>query len=92
LVVKSAAGTETVMLVPVMLAGTNPVFVPKVTVDPARKFVPVKVRVNVAPPCALVVGLRLVSVGAAVSVNVVPVEGSAIPFCTVTLGVPTAAS
>jgi hypothetical protein len=90
LVAKSAAGTETVMLVPLMVAGVSE-YVPNMTVDPAMKFVPVKVRVNVML-CAFVVGLRVVSVGAAVTVNVMPVEGSATPFWTVTLGVPVAAS
>lgn len=92
LVANAVFGTVTVMLVDVMFVGTSPVFPePKFTVAPVTKPVPVMVSVNAAPPCVADVGLRAVTVGAALTVNGLPVE-VALPFTTVMLGVPAAAS
>ena len=66
---------------------------PHITVDPVTKFVPVTVNVNCAPPCVADVGFRPDNVGAAVTVNVAAVEAAeALPFWTVTLCGPAAAS
>jgi xanthosine utilization system XapX-like protein len=60
----SVAGTVTCSCVAVCEVGVSCGLAPKLTSEPAMKFVPVSVRVNAAPPAVALVGLIEVSVGA----------------------------
>jgi hypothetical protein len=92
----SLAATESVRLVPLLATTVAVSFsVPSQIVVPVMKPVPVAVRVNALACVAPAVGtVILVSVGAAVIVNVAEVvEASAeLPFWTVMLGVPVVTS
>jgi hypothetical protein len=88
-VAMSAVGICTVIVVAVIEAGTRPVNVPKVTVAPGTKFVPVIVSVNAAPPAVALVGESNVIAGvelstANVSGPLVPPPGAALITTTVT--------
>ena len=94
-VAMSVAGTATTIVVAVIEVGTKPVNVPKVTVAPAPKFVPVIVSVKAPPPAVALAGESCVMVGTGLStVNVsgplVPPPG--VPFVTVTLTGPAVAT
>jgi hypothetical protein len=52
----SVAGTVTRICVEVMEVGVSEPFVPKFTVAPVTKFVPLTVNVNAAPPAVVLVG------------------------------------
>jgi xanthosine utilization system XapX-like protein len=66
----SPAGTVTWICVAVIEDGVSAALVPKFTVAPATKFVPVIVKVNAAPPAVALVGEIVVIVGDAVPVIV----------------------
>jgi hypothetical protein len=93
LVANAGFGTVTVTLVEVMAVGTSPVVPePKFTVDPVTKPVPVMVSANAAPPCVADVGLRAVTVGAALTVKVLELVETTLPFWTVMVAVVAEAS
>jgi hypothetical protein len=60
----TVAGTLTVICVAVMVAGVRTGFVPRVTVAPVMKLLPVIVMVNAPDPATRVVGVNDVTVGA----------------------------
>ena len=69
----AVAGTTAVSFVALTYVVVSPV-VPNMTCAPLTKPVPLAVRVNCAPPLFAEVGLKLVSVGAAVTVKFAVVE------------------
>jgi xanthosine utilization system XapX-like protein len=96
-VAMSVAGTLTVICVDVCVTGVSAGFVPKLTVELAIKFVPVRVRVNAAPPAVALVGLMEVRVGAGfaaaltVKFAAADVPPPGVGFVTVTGNVPAVA-
>jgi len=79
----AVAGTVAVRLVALPKVVASAVE-PNHTVDPLTKFVPVTVSVNCGSPLLADDGLKLATVGAAVTVNVLAEEAAALPFWTVT--------
>jgi hypothetical protein len=94
-VAESAAGIVATIWVPVTDEGVIAGLVPKFTVAPATKPVPVRVKVKAVPPTVAKVGAREVSVGAEAALIVndrmpdVPPPGAG--FVTVTVAVPAVA-
>ena len=87
----AVAGTTAVSFVALTYVVVSPV-VPNMTCAPLTKPVPLAVRVNCAPPLFAEVGLKLVSVGAAVTVKFAVVDGAPPGFCTEMALLPPAAT
>lgn len=77
----SLAGTDAVRLVVLTKAVVNGVE-PQFTTAPLTNFVPVTVSVNCEPPLVAEDGLRELSVGGALTVNVTGVDAAPLGFVT----------